>query len=94
MWTGGAHRHRWVVASAREAGVTPPPATSTSLVVPDLMNLEPLAEVWPQAVRRLPDRLPDGSTYKIIEAIGGDKYLVTPATRSGCTTCRATTRGG
>jgi hypothetical protein len=72
-----------VFASTRDTArvVTGTPSTSASVgatqpVVPDLGNLKPLAEVWPHAVRRLPERLPDGSTYGMVKAIGGDRYVV------------------
>jgi hypothetical protein len=62
----------------RQAGVlTPTPSTpAPAPTMPDLSKLKPLAEEFPHAVRRLPERLPDGSTYTIVRALGGDKYLV------------------
>jgi hypothetical protein len=44
--------------------------------VPDLATLPDAAKVWPDAVRALPPRLPDGSDYSVVAALGDDRYLV------------------
>ncbi|MCW3813179.1 hypothetical protein ONA91_01730 [Micromonospora sp. DR5-3] len=44
--------------------------------IPDFANLPEPQKVWPEAVHRLPGRLPDGSRYAVMAVLGDDRYLV------------------
>jgi hypothetical protein len=44
--------------------------------VPDWANLPDVGTVWPNALRRLPGRLPDGSPYMVEAILPGNRYIV------------------
>lgn len=44
--------------------------------IPNFANLAAVEKVWPDAVHRLPDTLPDGSKYSVVAVLGSDRYLV------------------
>lgn len=44
--------------------------------IPDFFNLAPPERVWPDAVHRLPAKLPDGSDYTVVDVLGDGRYLV------------------
>ncbi|MCW6009915.1 hypothetical protein K1W54_36035, partial [Micromonospora sp. CPCC 205371] len=44
--------------------------------IPDFFNLAPPERVWPDAVHRLPAKLPDGSDYTVADALGDGRFLV------------------
>lgn len=44
--------------------------------VPDFEAAGALETVWPEAVHRLPARLPDGASYQVFSILGGDRYLI------------------
>ncbi|MEJ3742221.1 hypothetical protein WEI85_02825 [Actinomycetes bacterium KLBMP 9797] len=44
--------------------------------LPDLDRLPGVAEVWPDAVHRLPATLPDGAKYTVYAVLGDERYLV------------------
>jgi len=78
--TGGV-----AVALARDSHSTPTadPTTSTSATpppdpnrVPDWENLPTVRDVWPNAIRTLPGRLPDGSKYVVEAMLPDNRYVV------------------
>jgi len=44
--------------------------------IPDFARLPGPAAVWPDAVRELPEKLPDGSSYQVVDTTEGDEVLV------------------
>lgn len=46
--------------------------------LPDFADLPRPEQVWPDAVRRIPDRLPDGRPYRLHAILDDDTLLVTP----------------
>lgn len=52
------------------------PVAAWSGTVPDFDTVESPDKVWPEAVRRLPLRLPNGSEYQVHAVLGNDRYLV------------------
>jgi hypothetical protein len=55
---------------------TPPVSTPPATVRLDVSSARPVEEVWPQAVRTLPGRLPDGSDYSVVEEIDAGTFVV------------------
>lgn len=49
--------------------------------IPDFAHLSGPEVVWPGAVRRLPEELPDGSTYRVADTTEGAELLVVSAGR-------------
>jgi hypothetical protein len=60
-------------AASASATPTPPPDPNR---VPDWVSLPAVREVWPNAVRSLPGRLPDGAYYLVEAMLPGNRYLV------------------
>lgn len=58
---------------------SPPPAAPA----PNFDHLQPAADVWAGAVRRLPDTLPGGTQYVIAVALGHDRYVVQAIAKRG-----------
>lgn len=54
----------------------PLPAATWSGTVPDFGAAGSPDKVWPEAVHRLPHRLPNGSEYQVHAVLGNDRYLV------------------
>ncbi|MEH1127894.1 hypothetical protein [Micromonospora sp. CPCC 206061] len=50
--------------------------------IPDFARLAGPEVVWPDAVRRLPSELPDGSAYRVADTTDGDDLLVIPDGRA------------
>ncbi|MCW6006021.1 hypothetical protein K1W54_15745 [Micromonospora sp. CPCC 205371] len=50
--------------------------------IPDFARLAGPEVVWPDAVRRLPSELPDGSAYQVADTTDGDDLLVVPDGRA------------
>jgi hypothetical protein len=50
--------------------------------IPDFAKLPGPESVWPDAVRRLPPTLPDGTTYRVTDTTDGDDLLVIPSGRA------------
>lgn len=50
--------------------------------IPDFAKLPGPEAVWPDAVRRVPERLPDGSDYTVADTTDGDDLLVVPVGRA------------
>ena len=68
-----------VLPSKSQHGVAPVVSADR---VPDFANLAGPEVVWPDAVRRLPGRLPDGSVYRVVDTAGADEVLVVPDGRA------------
>lgn len=73
------------VASLSTAGRAPTPATASPPTAPTerpldlgalIANAYPAEKVWPQAVRRLPARLPGGAAFHVIGELGTDSFVV------------------
>lgn len=47
--------------------------------IPNFASLAGPEKVWPEAVHRLPDRLPDGSQYAVAQVLTDGRYLVARA---------------
>jgi hypothetical protein len=45
--------------------------------IPDFATLPGPDQVWPDAVHRLPAKLPSGDRYSVVAVLGDDRYLVT-----------------
>lgn len=78
-----------VVACATVAVVVVPQKSHHSIApvvspdrIPDFANLAGPEVVWPDAVRRLPAKLPDGSVYEVTDTTDGDDVLVVPEGRA------------
>jgi hypothetical protein len=50
--------------------------------IPDFAHLPGPEAVWPDAVRRLPSKLPDGSAYRVADTTEGDDLVVVPDGRA------------
>jgi hypothetical protein len=50
--------------------------------IPDFAKLPGPEVVWPDAVRKLPPKLPDGSNYRVTDTTDGDDLLVVPEGRA------------
>lgn len=50
--------------------------------IPNFARLAEPQKVWPHAVRRLPQKLPDGSVYAVADTTDGDDVLVVPDGRA------------
>ncbi len=73
-----------VLTGTRLAAPAPPPEYVFSPDrIPDFADLPGPQRVWPDAVHRLPARLPDGSRYSVVAVLGGDRHLVTRNVQSG-----------
>jgi hypothetical protein len=62
---------------------TLPPPTPPADRVPRVVGVRPAQEVWPEAVRTLPGRLPDGRRYTLAAILGDGRYLVAPIKTQG-----------
>jgi hypothetical protein len=71
-FTAGADQVPNVAASAEPSKL--PELDMTN--VPDFTNLKAPGEVWPDAVRTLPNRLPDGGIYWVVDMLPDNRYLV------------------
>ncbi|GAA4678832.1 hypothetical protein [Phytohabitans rumicis] len=66
------------ISPSRPAPPPEPVAMSWwSGVVPDFAAAKAPQEVWPEAVRRLPQNLPDGRQYQVVAVIDEHRYLIT-----------------
>jgi hypothetical protein len=52
------------------------PVATWSGTVPDFDNALSPDKVWPEAVHRLPARLPNGARYQVFAVLGDDRYLI------------------
>ena len=71
-----------VLVGTRLAVPSPNPAPAPEYVfapdrIPDFTDLPGPDKVWPNAVHRLPAKLPDGYRYSVVAVLGDDRYLVT-----------------
>jgi hypothetical protein len=69
-----------VVAVGRSGrrSADPPAPAAPSPVGFDLTGARPVEEVWPDAVIRLPKRLPDGRTFAPKGRLDDDRFVVVP----------------
>jgi hypothetical protein len=59
------------------ASTEPPKLPDLDLTkIPDFASLKAPGEVWPDAVRTLPNRLPDGGIYWAVDMLPDNRYLV------------------
>ncbi|GAA1858547.1 hypothetical protein [Asanoa iriomotensis] len=72
------------VTATQVAGPSPAPKPDPAVVygfapdrIPDFANLPEPEQLWPDAVHKLPGRLPDGSQYAVAAVLGDGRYLVT-----------------
>jgi hypothetical protein len=71
------------LAPSTEEGL---PAATWSGTVPDFDNALSPDKVWPEAIHRLPAKLPNGAEYQVFAVLGGDRYLVRKESEKGART--------
>jgi len=71
------------VAPVGGRGALPVRDAPWSGTVPDFAKAETPDKVWPEAVHKLPARLPGGGAYRVYEVLGDDIYLVQQLAKPG-----------